>query len=109
LKCFEQALNADPTHRPARDALASFREFEERPEHLKNVETVSDDEGRWVPFVEGELDAPGANQGVVQASASGPVTSRDASRATRALHVESRGMLNRNMQNQRADEWAAEQ
>jgi tetratricopeptide (TPR) repeat protein len=98
-KCFQMALNADPTHDAAREALASFEEFDQLPDHMRNLDTLADGDVRWVPYVEG-----GSNESqVVQAGAS-TVTSRDASRVTRALHQESRGMLNRNMQSQRNDE-----
>jgi Flp pilus assembly protein TadD len=98
-ECFQMALNADPTHDAAREALASFEEYDELPEHMRGVDTLADGNVRWVPYVEG---GPSDVQ-VVQAGGS-TVTSRDASRVTRALHQESRGMLNRNMQSQRNDE-----
>ena len=95
-ECFQMALNADPTHRPSREALASFAEYEQLPEHMRDLDTLADGEVRWVPFVEG-----GAGESEVAQAGGATVTSRDASRVTRALHQESRGMLNRNMQSQR--------
>ena len=95
--CFQMALNADPTHRPSREALASFAEYESLPPHMRDSDTLADSGVRWVPFVEGDSGQ------VVQAS-NAAVTSRDASRVTRALHEDSRGMLNRNMHSQRHDE-----
>lgn len=108
-ECFQVALNSDPTHRQAREALASFHEYDQRPAHLREGEALVGEEGRWIPFMEGSGDGSTLHSGdVAQASATGnAVTSRDASRATRALHMEARGMLNRNMQAQRADEMAA--
>jgi tetratricopeptide (TPR) repeat protein len=102
-ECFQMALNSDPTHRQAREALASFLEFETLPTHMRDSRLASDGGDRWVPYVEG------GSSGVVQAGATqaSAVSSRDASRETRALHVQSRGMLNRNMQSQRGDEVAA--
>ena len=101
-KCFQMALNADPTHDAAREALASFEEYDQLPEHMRDADTLADGNVRWVPYVE---DSVGDSQ-VVQAGGTA-VTSRDASRVTRALHQESRGMLDRNMQSQRNDEPAA--
>jgi tetratricopeptide (TPR) repeat protein len=102
-ECFQMALNADPTHRPSREALASFAEYEQLPEHMRDLDTLADGQVRWVPFVEG-----GSTHGEVVQAGGETVTSRDASRVTRALHHESRGMLNRNMQSQRNDEPAAD-
>ena len=97
-KCFQMALNADPTHDAAREALASFEEFDQLPQHMRDLNTLADGDVRWVPYVEGGSD----NSQIVQAGgSSSTATSRDASRVTRALHEESRGMLNRNMQSQR--------
>jgi tetratricopeptide (TPR) repeat protein len=108
-ECFQIALNSDPTHRQAREALASFHEYDQRPKHLREGEAFVGEAGHWIPFVEGSGDGSILHSGdVVHASATGnAVTSRDASRATRALHMEARGMLNRNMHAQRADEMAA--
>jgi len=102
-ECFQMALNADPTHRPSREALASFADYEQRPKHTRDLDTLADGEVRWVPFVEG-----GSSDGEVVQAGGETVTSRDASRVTRALHHESRGMLNRNMQSQRNVEPAAD-
>ena len=97
--CFQMALNADPTHHAARQALASFEEYEQRPEHMRDLDTLADDDVRWVPYVEG-----GNSDAEVAPAVATTYGSRDASRVTRALHEESRGMLNRNMQSQRNDE-----
>jgi Flp pilus assembly protein TadD len=97
-ECFQQALNADPTHRPAREALASFSDYEDLPEHMRETDMLVDSRTRWVPYVEGENDSTEIAQ-----TAATTVTSRDVSRVTRALHEDSRGMLNRNMQSQRND------
>lgn len=102
-ECFQLALNADPTHRPSREALASFAEYEQLPAHMRDLDTLADGDVRWVPFVEGD-----GSQGAVVQAGGDTVTSRDASRVTRALHHESRGMLNRNMQSQRNDEPATD-
>jgi tetratricopeptide (TPR) repeat protein len=102
-ECFQMALNADPTHRPSREALASFEEYEQLPEHMRDLDTLADGDVRWVPYVEG-----GDAEGKVAQAGGETVTSRDASRVTRALHQESRGMLNRNMQSQRNVEPAAD-
>lgn len=102
-ECFQLALNADPTHRASREALASFAEYEQLPEHMRDLDTLADDSVRWVPYVEG-----GADGGEVAQAGGATVTSRDASRVTRALHTESRGMLSRNMQSQRNNEPAVQ-
>jgi tetratricopeptide (TPR) repeat protein len=102
-ECFQMALNADPTHRPSREAIASFAEYEQLPDHMRDLDTLADSDVRWVPYVEG-----GNSQSEVVQAGGETVTSRDASRVTRALHHESRGMLNRNMQSQRNDEPAAD-
>jgi tetratricopeptide (TPR) repeat protein len=102
-ECFQMALNADPTHRASREALASFADYEQLPNHMRDLDTLADGDVRWVPFVEG-----GGSQGDVVQAGGETVTSRDASRVTRALHHESRGMLNRNMQSQRNDEPATD-
>jgi tetratricopeptide (TPR) repeat protein len=97
--CFELALAADPLHRRAREALTSFEQYERLPAHLRELHDVADNGVRYVPFVE---DAGG-----VQQARAGVATSLSANRATRALHTESRGMLNRNMASERADDMAA--
>lgn len=86
--CFRQALAIDPTHRRAREALASFEEYEAKPESLRDREVeLAESGGRWVPFQES------ADGGVQQAAAQMPLpTARDASKATRALHMQARGL-----------------
>lgn len=101
--CFEAALAADPLHKRARDALSSFEEYDRLPAHLRDLNDVAENGVRFVPYIEGS-----ENGGVQQASAeSGVATSLNANRAAQALHAESRGMLNRNMASQRADDAAA--
>jgi tetratricopeptide (TPR) repeat protein len=96
-ECFEMALNEDPTHGKSREALRSFEEFERLPAHLReDTQMLTDGRVKYVPYIE---DA-GDQSAVRQAGATLP-TSRDASQTTRALQLQSRGMLDRNMQSQR--------
>jgi len=99
-RSFQTALACDPTHRRAREALSSFEEYEHLPKDLRDVEEIASDGVRYVPYIEG-LN-PTAGDGSVAN------TSFTASKAARALHQESRGMLNRNMASQRSDEMAKE-
>jgi tetratricopeptide (TPR) repeat protein len=98
-ECFVMALSEDPTHANAREALRSFEEFERMPEHLREADDVELANGRvrYVPYFEGQ------EKGDVQTAGmdAPPPTSGTASRATRALHMQSRGMLDRNLQSQR--------
>jgi tetratricopeptide (TPR) repeat protein len=96
---FHRALAKDPTHRHAREALESFEEYERLPKDLRDVENIAADGVRYVPYIE---NASGGDDGAVAS------TSFTASRAARALHTESRGMLGRNMASQRSDEMANE-
>ena len=99
-RSFHAALANDPTHRRAREALASFEEYERLPKDLRDVEDMAADDGvRYVPYIE---NAGGTDDNAVAS------TSFTASRTTRALHAESRGMLGRNMASQRSDEMANE-
>lgn len=84
--CFRQALSIDPTHRRAREALASFEEYESKPKALRDAEVdLAESGGRWVPYQEAGS--------VQQAAAQMPLpTARDASKATRALQQQSRGL-----------------
>jgi Flp pilus assembly protein TadD len=84
--CFRNALSIDPAHRRAREALASFEEYENKPASLRDAEIeLAEIGGRWVPYQE--------NGGVQQAAAQTPLpTARDASKATRALQQQSRGL-----------------
>ncbi|WP_425616937.1 tetratricopeptide repeat protein [Anatilimnocola sp. NA78] len=88
--CFRKALAIDPTHRRAREALASFEDYENKPAALRDAEVdLAEKGGRWVPYQEA------AGGGVMQASAQTPLPSaRDASKATRALQQQSRGLAN---------------
>jgi tetratricopeptide (TPR) repeat protein len=90
-ECFRNALAIDPTHRRAREALASFQEYENKPVALREREMDLDESGgRWVAYQE-------AGEGVQQASAQMPLPSaRDASKATRALQMQSRGLQQKN-------------
>lgn len=98
-RSFHTALANDPTHRRAREALASFEEYERLPKDLRDVDDLAADGVRYVPYIE---NADSSNSGAVAS------TSFTASRAARALHGESRGMLGRNMASQRSDEMAQE-
>jgi hypothetical protein len=96
-ECFEMALNEDPTHGKSREALRSFEEFERLPEHLReDTEMLADGRVKYVPYVEDTSD-----QITVRQTGGTLPTSRDASQTTRALQLQSRGMLDRNMQSQR--------
>ena len=84
--CFRYALAIDPTHRRAREALASFEEYENKPAALRDAELdLAEAGGRWVPYQE-------AGDGAVQqASAQAPLpTGRDAGKATRALQLQAK-------------------
>jgi Flp pilus assembly protein TadD len=99
--CFVMALSEDPTHANAREALRSFEEFERMPEHLQEADDIGLANGRvrYVPYFEGQ---PKGEGDVQTAGMDAPLpTSGTASRATRALHMQSRGMLDRNLQSQR--------
>jgi tetratricopeptide (TPR) repeat protein len=100
-QCFLMALNEDPTHGKAREALRSFEEFERLPEHLRDDEMLAEGRVKYVPYIDGGSDL---EAGVRQAGLTTALpTSRDVSQATRSLQMQSRGMLNRNMQSQRND------
>jgi Tfp pilus assembly protein PilF len=91
-ECFRNALAIDPTHRRAREALASFDDYENKPAALREREMdLAESGGRWVPYQEA------GDGGVQQASAQTPLPSaRDASKATRALQMQSRGLQQKN-------------
>lgn len=100
-QCFLMALGEDPTHGKSREALRSFEEYERLPEHLRDDELLAEGRVKYVPYIE---DAEAGDSAVQQAAGPGSLpASRDASRATRALLSQSRGMLNRNMQSQRSE------
>lgn len=100
-QCFLAALNEDPTHGKAREALRSFEEFDRLPAHMQEDDLIADGRVKYVPYVEDEQ--PGTKR-VQQTVADMPLpTSRDVSQTTHALQRQSRGMLNRNMQSQRND------
>lgn len=85
-QCFRNALAIDPTHRRAREALASFEEYENKPIALRERdEELTESGGRWVHFQES------ADGGVQQAAAQTPLPSgRNAGAATRALQMQAR-------------------
>lgn len=106
--CFQEALAADPNYLPAREALASFEEFDRLPpEQRKEPPALAKDGVRYVPYIEGTT--PGSSQSgtseVKQASAATPVSAMPANRhvgqATRNLLTQSRGMLSGRMQSER--------
>ncbi len=100
-ECFLAALNEDPTHGKSREALRSFEEFERLPKHMQEDELLADGRVKYVPYVEdGDVSSPRIQQSVADMPLP---TSRDASQAIRSLQLQSRGMLNRNMQSQRND------
>src|SRR5678816_370493 len=75
--CFQQALDADPKYQPAREALASFEEFDRlTPEQQKEAPSaLAKDRVRYVPYIEG-APSPGKTVGageVQQASAVTPI------------------------------------
>ena len=106
--CFQMALNADPTHSARARRCASFEEYDRAPPDMHEEEMYADDGVRYVPYVE-QAEGSRSDQGVQQAGAHMPLpSSRDASRTNRALQMESRGLLNRNMQSQRNDAAAAQ-
>ena len=100
--CFQEALAADPAHQRAKVALASFEEYERTPANVRDRDTdVADSGVRYVPYIEG-TDTGHGDQHVQQASVAGNLpASRDVGRTTRTLQLQSRGLLNRHMQNQR--------
>jgi tetratricopeptide (TPR) repeat protein len=101
--CFQRALDADPKHHRAREALASFEEYDRTPAHLRDRRELADDGIRYVPYIEeGDVIAAG-HDGQVQpaAAASGLPSNRFAGRATRSLQLQSRGLLSKHMQSQR--------
>ncbi len=63
-RAFELALTADPTYERARTALRGFHEFERLPPELRQQPELAQNQGTWVPFVEGAPDGG--------ASAAGP-------------------------------------
>lgn len=103
-RCFQAALSSDPTHRRAREALASFEAYERLPAHLRDLDVVSEDGVRYVPYIEGQSQDEGST---ASGSHEAAVSSYTASRATRALLRESRGLANRNMASQRAEDLAS--
>lgn len=98
-RCFQTALANDPTHRRAREALASFEEYEKLPSDLREVDDLAADGVRYVPFIEGSSSS--ADEGGVAN------TSFTASRAARALQGEARGLRANNMASQRSESMAA--
>ena len=87
--CFRKSLAVDPLHSRSRDSLASFEDYERKPQAFREAEEESLADSRLVPYIEG-----GERSAVQQASAEVP-SSRDAGRAVRQLQLESRGLQNR--------------
>ena len=111
--CFEQALAIDPNYQPAREALASFEEFDRlTPEQQKQAPALAKNGVRYVPYIEGATSGnqPGGGE-VKQASAATSMNAmpanRHAGRATRNLQIQSRGMLGGHMQSERNAQSAA--
>lgn len=98
--CFQAALASDPTHRRAREALASFQEYERMPDYLRDMHDVADNGVKYVPYIEGSESSEISLAG-------GASTSYNASRVARTMHAEAQGLRNRNMASQRADDMAA--
>ncbi len=97
---FRCALAIDPNHEKARNALASFEQYENAPERAYGPDTVATADGRYVPYVEPADASGGAVQqashveegtsptgGVVQAAIPMP---RNAGKFIRALHNRAR-------------------
>ena len=102
----EALLSGGPGRRPtaprAREALSSFEEYDRLPQHLRDDGVTADDGVR----VRARTSKARQIGGVQQASsghrrAACHQLQRQPGRS-RALHTESRGMLNRNMASQRA-------
>ena len=105
--CFQQALAVNQNYQPAREALASFEEFDRlTPEQQKAEPLIAQNGMRYVPYVEGAPNAASSGDSQVQqASAIAPVAAmpanRAAGRATRNLQIQSRGLLGGRMQSER--------
>ena len=101
--CFQEALAADPSHERARQALASFEEYDRLPPDRRDRE-VADSGVRYVPYVEPADEGQG-NGDVQQASAiSSLPNTREIGAARGALHLRSQGLLQRHMQQSRAND-----
>lgn len=100
--CFQEALAADPAHRRAKEALASFEEYDRLPSARRDQDAALADSGvKYVPYIEGAESGHG-DGGVQPASTSTNLpASRDVGRTTRTLQLQSRGLLSRHMQQQR--------
>lgn len=114
--CFQEALAADPSYQPAREALASFEEFDRLPpEQQQEAPALAKQGIRYVPYIEGAAaDGNSFSSEVRQASATAPIApvnalpaNRHAGRATRNLQTQSRGMLGSHMQSERNAQTAA--
>ncbi len=99
-RCFLMALNEDPTHGKAREALRSFEEYERLPEGLRQDDMLAEGRVKYVPYIEPADAGRHVQRAVLETSLP---TSRDVSQAMRSMHTRSRGMLSRNMQSQRSD------
>lgn len=99
--CFQEALAADPSHERARVALASFEEYDRKPDAQRDNDAELAGGVRYVPYVE-DLESGHGDALVQPASASTNLpASRDVGRTTRTLQLRSRGLLSRHMQQQR--------
>lgn len=128
--CFRQALSVDPAHEQAREALASFEQYDQRRPLDEGDELVvgeGDDGGvAYVPFVEGgeqaevaevssESAVPSAGGAATVSAATASAGSsaqllsaqRQAGSAAREFHAESAGLLKRRLASHREDEQPA--
>jgi tetratricopeptide (TPR) repeat protein len=103
--CFQEALAVNPNYLPAKEALASFEEFDRlTPDQQQAAPALAKGGVRYVPYIEGGANSNGSGE-VQQASAITPVNTmpanRHAGRATRNLQAQSRGLLGGHMQSER--------
>lgn len=103
--CFQEALAVNPNYQPAKEALASFEEFDRlTPGQQQAAPALAKGSVRYVPYIEGGLSSSGTGD-VKQASATTPASTmpanRHAGRATRNLQAQSRGLLGGHMQSER--------
>jgi Tfp pilus assembly protein PilF len=98
--CFQEAIDADPSHTRAKEALASFEDYDRTPASERGADAELAGDVRYVPYVEPESGH--GDEPVQPASASTNLpASRDVGRTTRTLQLKSRGLLSRHMQQQR--------
>ena len=119
--CFRRALNLDPTHAQAQEAMLSFQQYDKRDPQLEEELAAGDvpagsDNVAYVPYVEDTgdgvslTDTP-SDTGV--APASGALNAdpgellpaqRQANDSIRALHSQATGLLKRRFASARADD-----